>query len=166
MGTSDPYIFRFLKSSNSHTSMSSKIMALNIYKDIYRRSIQKKVPLKNTLYFRKYKKDKFLTKRYIILLLLYYYLLSEILLFLFPKYNVFFNMTFLHRLFLYISIYIFNIIIFGDMEYDILNFSKFQKWREHWCPCAPNPFSNKMAQNEKRPDFLVSSRFSDLVEML
>jgi hypothetical protein len=39
------------------------------------------VLLKNTLYFSKYKKDKFLTKRYIILLLLCYYLLSEICLF-------------------------------------------------------------------------------------
>jgi hypothetical protein len=37
--------------------------------------------LKNTLYFSKYKKDKSLTKIYIILLLLYYYLLSEICLF-------------------------------------------------------------------------------------
>jgi hypothetical protein len=34
---------------------------------------QKKVSLKNTLYFEKYKKDKFQTKRYTILLLFYYY---------------------------------------------------------------------------------------------
>jgi hypothetical protein len=40
-----------------------------------------KSSVKNTLYFRKYKKDKFLIKRYIILLLLYYYSLSEICLF-------------------------------------------------------------------------------------
>jgi hypothetical protein len=41
----------------------------------------KKAPLKNTLYFRIYKKYKFLTKIYIILLLHYYYLLSEICVF-------------------------------------------------------------------------------------
>jgi hypothetical protein len=47
---------------------------------------QKKVPSKNILYFRKYKKDKFL---------IYY---------------------FLYTLLMYISIYIFNDIIFGDIE--------------------------------------------------
>jgi hypothetical protein len=44
-------------------------MALNVWKDIYMRSVHKKVPFKNTLYFGKYKKDKFLTKRYTILIL-------------------------------------------------------------------------------------------------
>jgi hypothetical protein len=56
-----------------------------------------KVPLKNTLYFKKYKKDKFLTKRYIILLL---FTIKNLSFLYFPKYNVFFNETFLHTLLL------------------------------------------------------------------
>jgi hypothetical protein len=39
-----------------------------------------KIPVKKYLYFRKYKKDKFLTKRYIVLLLLYYYYFTATLL--------------------------------------------------------------------------------------
>jgi hypothetical protein len=35
----------------------------------------------------------------------------------FPKYNIFFNETFLHTLLLYICIYIFNHIIFKDIKY-------------------------------------------------
>jgi hypothetical protein len=50
MGTSTSFTFRILKILKSYISMSSKIMALG----------KKKVPLKNTLYFRKYEKDKFL----------------------------------------------------------------------------------------------------------
>jgi hypothetical protein len=61
-------------------------MALNIWKDIYIRSIRKKVPFKNTLYFEKYKKDKFLTNRYTILIL---FTIRNL-----PKHNVFFNVTF------------------------------------------------------------------------
>jgi hypothetical protein len=93
--------------------MSQKIMALNIWKDIYMRSVRKKVPLKNTLYFGKYKKDKFLTKRYTILILFTIRNLSFLYLL---KYNMFFNETFLHTLLLYISIYVFNAISFEDIE--------------------------------------------------
>jgi hypothetical protein len=57
-----------------------------------------KSPIKNTLYFKKYKKDKFLTKRYIILLLLF--TIRNLSFLYFPKYNVFFNETFLHTLLL------------------------------------------------------------------
>jgi hypothetical protein len=46
-------IFENFKTSYVYVS---KIMALNIWKGIYRRSIHKKVPFKNTLYFGKYKK--------------------------------------------------------------------------------------------------------------
>jgi hypothetical protein len=81
------------------------------------RSICKKVPLKNTLYFRKYKKDKFLTERYIILLLHYYYLLSEICLFYISQNTTYFltGLFCIHFFCKYPSIY-FNIIIFGDIE--------------------------------------------------
>jgi hypothetical protein len=81
------------------------------------RSICKKVPLKNTLYFRKYKKDKFLTERYIILLLHYYYLLSEICLFYISQNTTYFltGLFCIHFFCKYLSIY-FNIIIFGDIE--------------------------------------------------
>jgi hypothetical protein len=60
MGTSAPSIFRILKILKSDTFMSSKIMRLNILIDIYKTNVCKKVLLKNTLYFGKYKKDKFL----------------------------------------------------------------------------------------------------------
>jgi hypothetical protein len=76
-----------------------------------------KVPLKNTLYFRKYKKDKFLTKRYIILLLLYYYSLSEICLFYIFQNTIYFltGLFCIHFSCIYLPIY-FNAIIFGDIE--------------------------------------------------
>jgi hypothetical protein len=82
------------------------------------RSIHKKVLLKNTLYFKKYKKDKFLTKRYIILLLHYYYLLSEICLFYISQNTTDFltGLFFcIHSFCKYLPIY-FNVIIFGDIE--------------------------------------------------
>jgi hypothetical protein len=66
----------------------------------------KKVPLKNKLCFGKYKKTNFLY---------------------FPKYKVFFNGTFLRMLLLYISFYIFTVIISGDIKCEILNFSKIRK---------------------------------------
>jgi hypothetical protein len=100
MGSSDLSTFRFLKILKPNTSMVQKIMTLNIQKDICIRSIHKKSLVKNTLYFSKYKKDKFLTKRYIILLLLYYYLLSEICLFYISKMQRIFNGIFLHTLLL------------------------------------------------------------------
>jgi hypothetical protein len=40
--------------------MSPKIIALNISIDMYKKSVCEKVPLKNTLYFERYKIDKFL----------------------------------------------------------------------------------------------------------
>jgi hypothetical protein len=91
-------------------------MALNIWKGIYRRSVHKKVPFKNTLYLGKYKKDNFLTKR-----VLSYYFLNTIynqkFVFLYLlKYNIFFNGTFLHTLLLNISIYVFNVNFFKDIE--------------------------------------------------
>jgi hypothetical protein len=66
-----------------------------------------KSPLKNTLWFGKYKKDKFLTKIVFVRNLSFLY---------FPKYNIFFNGTFLHTLLLYVSIYIFNVIIFRNIK--------------------------------------------------
>jgi hypothetical protein len=53
MGTSDLFTFRILKILKSYISLSQKIMALKIWKDIYMRSIRKKVMFKNTLYFGK-----------------------------------------------------------------------------------------------------------------
>jgi hypothetical protein len=84
-----------------------------------------KIPLKNTLYFRKY---KFPTKRYTILLLLYYYLLSEIYLFYITQNKAYFlTGLFLHTTLLYISIYIFNIVIFKNIvvrDFEIFRFLK------------------------------------------
>jgi hypothetical protein len=54
MATSASFTFTILKFSKSYTFMSPKIVTLNIYADIYMTSVFKKVPLKNTLYFRKY----------------------------------------------------------------------------------------------------------------
>jgi hypothetical protein len=56
MGTSNPFIFNFLKILKSHTSMFQKIMPLNISKDIYRGSSCKKVMLKILYIFRNTKK--------------------------------------------------------------------------------------------------------------
>jgi hypothetical protein len=117
MGTSDLFTFRFLKNLKSHISMSQKIIALNIWKDIYMRSIRKKVPFKNTLYFGKYKKDKFLTKRYTIF---YYFntIYNQKFVFLYlSKYNMFLIELFcIHFFCMYISIYVFNAIIFENIE--------------------------------------------------
>jgi hypothetical protein len=71
-----------------------------------------KSPVKNTLYFRKYEKDKFLRANSTIV-----HLFVKNLSFLyFQKYKVFFNGTFLRKLLLYVSFYIFNAIIFEDIE--------------------------------------------------
>jgi hypothetical protein len=72
-----------------------------------------KSPIKNTLYFLKYKKDKLLTKIHTIVLLFYYYLLSEIYLFhIFQNTTYFLTRLFLYTLLLYIFIYIVSLIIF------------------------------------------------------
>jgi hypothetical protein len=57
-----------------------------MWKDIYRKNVCKNIPFKNTLYFGKYKKEKFLTKTYTILILFTIRNLSFLYL---PKYNVF-----------------------------------------------------------------------------
>jgi hypothetical protein len=92
--------------------MSQKYIGLNIWKGIYRRSVHKKVPFKYTLYFRKYKKDKFLTKRCTILL----FTIRNLSFLYLPKYKIFFNGTFLHTLLLYIFIYVFNANFFEDID--------------------------------------------------
>jgi hypothetical protein len=62
MGTSAPSIFRILKILKSHAFVYPKIMRLNIYIEICRMSVWKKVPLNiSKNYFGKYKKDRFLT---------------------------------------------------------------------------------------------------------
>jgi hypothetical protein len=61
MCTSAPFIFGFLKILKLHIFMYFKIMILNMQIDMHMRSVIKKVGLKNTLYFVKYKKEKFLT---------------------------------------------------------------------------------------------------------
>jgi hypothetical protein len=98
--------------------------------------MQKKVLLKNTLYFWKYKKDKFLTEKYTIVLLFYYYLLLEIFFFIFSKIQHIFNGTFLHTLVMYISIYIFNLIIFEDIkvwDFKIFKILKMEEVLEPMC---------------------------------
>jgi hypothetical protein len=60
MSTSAPFTFRIWNFLKSHTFIFAKIMALNIYIDMYKRSVREKVPLKNTLYLERYKIDKFL----------------------------------------------------------------------------------------------------------
>jgi hypothetical protein len=59
MGTNAPSTFRILKILKSYTSLSLKNLALNTEIDIFRRSVCKKVPLKNILYFGRYKKTNF-----------------------------------------------------------------------------------------------------------
>jgi hypothetical protein len=89
------------------------------------RRVIKKVVLKNTLYFVKYKKDKFLTVNSSTQVRHFISLLSENLSFLyFLKYKVFFNKTFLCTLLVSKSIYIFNHIIFKDTK--VWGFEKFQ----------------------------------------
>jgi hypothetical protein len=93
---------------------------------MHMRSVIKKVVLKNTLYFVKYKKDKFLTVNSSTQVRYFISLLLENLSFLyFLKYKVFFNGTFLCTLLVSKSIYIFNHIIFVDTK--VLGFEKFQK---------------------------------------
>jgi hypothetical protein len=60
MSTSAPFNFRILNFLKSHIFMSLKIMVLNILIDMYNRSVCEKIPLKNTLYFERYKNDKIL----------------------------------------------------------------------------------------------------------
>jgi hypothetical protein len=61
------YIFESFKTSHFYVSKNYSIKYIEIY--IQEAHTQKKVSLKNTLYFEKYKKVKFLAKRYTILLL-------------------------------------------------------------------------------------------------
>jgi hypothetical protein len=84
------------------------MVLLKYIEDIYGRSIREKVLLKNILYFRIYKKDKFLTKIYIILLLLYYYLPSKICLFYIFHKTIYFLTELFHTHFscTYLSIYL------------------------------------------------------------
>jgi hypothetical protein len=91
------------------------------YVDIYMRSVRKKVPLKNTLYFQKSKKDKFLIVNSSKII---YFFIRNLSFLYFLKYKVFFNKTFLCMLLLYISFYIFNAIISRDIEVWNLNFFK------------------------------------------
>jgi hypothetical protein len=101
--------------------MSLKIMALNINVDIYVRSVYKKVPLKNMLYFRKYKKGKFLIVNSSKII----YLFVKNLYFLyFLKSKVFLMGLFLCMLLLQISFYIFKAIFFRHRSARFWNFQK------------------------------------------
>jgi hypothetical protein len=81
------------------------------------RSVIKKVALKNTLYFVKYKNDKFFTVNCSTQVRHFISLFSKNLSFLyFLKYKVILNGTFLCTLLVSKSIYIFNHIIFKDTK--------------------------------------------------
>jgi hypothetical protein len=123
--------FEFFKISHFY---ASKNYGIYIERYIHEEHTQKS-PVKKYLYFWKYKKEKFLIKIYTILLL---FALGNLSFLYFPKYNVFYNVTFVHTLLLYISIYIFNLIIFW--RHKNMRFWNFKK-SEDGCPCAPNPFS-------------------------
>jgi hypothetical protein len=79
MSTSDPFTLSFMNILK-HFYVSKNYGVKYIERYIQEEHTQKS-PIKNTLYFWTYKKDKFLTKRYTIVLLFYYYLISEICLF-------------------------------------------------------------------------------------
>jgi hypothetical protein len=55
MNASALFIFSLLKILKPHTVMFSKIIALNMWIDMFMRSVCKKVSVKNTLNFVKYK---------------------------------------------------------------------------------------------------------------
>jgi hypothetical protein len=93
--------------------------------------------LKNTLYYMKYKKDKFLTKRYIILLLFCYYLLSEICLFYIPQ-NITYFVTELFSSCKYLPIY-FNAIFFEDTEVCVFEIFKILKVKRALVPMCTKP---------------------------
>ena len=98
-----------------------------MYTDLDMRSVIKKVLKKNMVYFGKYKKNKFMTVNSSTIACHFVSLLSQNLSFLyFPKYKVFFNRTFLITLILYLSIYVFNVIIFEYME--MWGFKIFKKY--------------------------------------
>jgi hypothetical protein len=126
MGTSAPFIFCFLKILKLHIFMYFKIMILNMQIDMHMRSVIKKVGLKNTLYFVKYKKDKFLTVNSSTQVRL---LLENLSFLYFLKYKVFVNGTFLCTHLVSKSIYIFNHIIFEDTK--VRGFEKFQKTKNY-----------------------------------
>jgi cellulose synthase/poly-beta-1,6-N-acetylglucosamine synthase-like glycosyltransferase len=82
---------------------------------MYLRSVLKKNPMKNTSNFEKYKKANFWQKD----ILFYYYITiycEKFVFFTFPKIQHIFNGIFLHALFLYVSIYIVNTIIFENLK--------------------------------------------------
>jgi hypothetical protein len=71
MDTSDPFTFNFYffkKISYFYVSKNYDVKYIERYLQEER---TQKISIKNTLYFWKYKKDKFLTKRYTTVLLFY-----------------------------------------------------------------------------------------------
>jgi hypothetical protein len=110
MGTSTLLTFRILKILKSHTSMSLKIMTLKYIGRYLQDECMQKSPVKNNLYFAKYKIDKFLIVNSSKIIYLF---VSNLYFLYFLKYKVFFNGTFLRMLFLYKSFYVFKAIIFS-----------------------------------------------------
>jgi hypothetical protein len=103
MDTSAPSIFKILKILISHIFICLKIMRLNIYTDIYRRSVCKKSPIKNMLYFGKYEKDKFLRANSSKIIILFVINLSFLY---YQKYKVFLTGLFCVHSCIYLSIYL------------------------------------------------------------
>jgi hypothetical protein len=64
MDTSAPFIFRILKILKFHISMSPKITVVKYINRYLQEECMQNNPIKNMLYSRKYKKDKFLIVNY------------------------------------------------------------------------------------------------------
>jgi hypothetical protein len=102
-------------------------MALKYIGRYLQEECMQKNPLKNTLYFGKYKKDKFLivnNSKVVVKYKIIYLFVRNLSFLYFLKYKVFFNGIFLYMLRLYISFYIFKAIIFQNI--DVLDFKIFK----------------------------------------
>jgi hypothetical protein len=83
---------------------------------MYKRSVCEKVPLKNTLYFERYKIEKFLIENSSKVAVKKYFFVRNLSFLYILKYKVIFNGTFSRMLLMYVFFYIFNAIIFKDIK--------------------------------------------------
>jgi hypothetical protein len=108
------YIFENFKISHFYVSRNYEVKYIDRYIQEER---TQKGPVKKYFILLEIQKRQISDKKiYCCTIILLLFALKNLSFLYFPKYNVFFNGTFLHILLSYISFYIFNLVIFGDIK--------------------------------------------------